>query len=90
VQEVVFGRSGPEHLDKKAFCEVTGLSSEEADNYLSKALLIPREEARFDSEDVAIERILRFAGDLGTKPEEAEYYPRFADEIVTGERAIPS
>ena len=88
MKEVVFGQSGSEHLDKKAFCQVTGLSSEDTDNYLSKDLLIPREEGRFDPEDVAIGRILRLAEDLGIKPEEAEYYPRFAEEIVAGEMAI--
>ncbi len=88
MKEVVFGQSSPQHIDKKAFCRVTGLSSEEIDKYLSEDLLIPKEEGRFDPEDVAIGRILRLAGDLGMKPEEAEYYPRFAEEIVAGEMAI--
>ncbi len=88
MKEVVFGQSGPERLDKKAFCRATGLSPEEVDRYLTKELLIPNEEGRYDPEDVAIGRILRLAGDLGIKPEEAEYYPRFAEEIVTKEMAI--
>ena len=88
LKEVLFGQSSSEHLDKKALCRVTGLSSEEVDKYLSEDLLIPREEGRFDPEDVAIGRILRLAGDLGIKPEEAEYYPHFAKEIVAGEMAI--
>ena len=85
---VVFGQSGPERLDKKAFCRATGLSPKEVNRYLSEDLLIPKEEGRFDPEDVAIGRILRLAGDLGIKPEEAEYYPRFAEEIVTKEMAV--
>jgi len=88
MKEVVFGQSGPERLDKKSFCRATGLSPEEVDRYLTKELLIPNEEGRYDPEDVAIGRILRLAGDLGIKPEEAEYYPRFAEEIVTKEMAI--
>lgn len=88
MKEVVFGQSSPQHIDKKTFCRVTGLSSEEVDKYLSEDLLIPREEGRFDPEDVAIGRILRLARDLGIKPEEAEYYPRFAEEIVAKEMAI--
>jgi len=88
MKEVVFGQSSPQHIDKKTFCRVTGLSSKEVDNYLSEDLLIPEEEGRFDPEDVAIGRILRLAGDLGIKPEEAEYYPRLAEEIVAKEMAI--
>ena len=88
MKEVLFGQSGRERLNKKAFCKVTSLSSEEVNKYLSKDLLIPKEEGRFDPEDVAIGRILRLARDLGIKPEEAEYYPRFAEEIVAKEMAI--
>ncbi|NQT57093.1 MAG: MerR family transcriptional regulator [Desulfobacteraceae bacterium] len=88
LKEVLFGQNGSEHLDKNAFGRVTGLSSEDVDKYLSQDLLIPKEEGRFDPEDVAIGRILRLARDLGIKPEEAEYYPRFAKEIVAKEMAI--
>ncbi|MBW1847641.1 MAG: MerR family transcriptional regulator [Deltaproteobacteria bacterium] len=88
MKEVVFGQSSPQHIDKKTFCRVTGLSSAEVDKYLSEDLLIPKEEGRFDPEDVAIGRILRLAGELGIKPEEAEYYPRLAEEIVGKEMAI--
>ncbi|MCP4667074.1 MAG: MerR family transcriptional regulator [Deltaproteobacteria bacterium] len=88
MKAVVFGQSGPERLDKTAFCRVTGLSSQEVDRYLAKELLIPNEEGRYDPEDVSIGRILRLARDLGIKPEEAEYYPRFAEEIVAREMAI--
>jgi len=88
MKEVVFGQSSPQHIDKKTFCRVTDLSSEEVDKYLSEDLLIPKEEGRFDPEDVAIGRILRLARDLGIKPEEAGYYPRLAEEIVAKEMAI--
>ena len=88
MQEVVFGQNDSEDLDNVAFCQATGLSPEEMEESLAEGLLIPKKEGSFDSEDVAIGRILRLAGDLGIKPEEAEYYPRLAEEIVAKEMAI--
>lgn len=87
MKEILFGQSGPERLDKKAFCRVTGLSPKEVNKYLAKDLLIPKEKGCFDQEDVAIGQVLRSARDLGIKPGEADY-PRLAEEIVAKEMAI--
>ena len=88
MKEVVFGQSGPECLDKKAVCKVTGLSREEVEKCLAENLLMPKEEGLFDQEDVAIGQVLRLAKNLGITFEEAEYYPRFAEKIVVEEMAI--
>ena len=88
MKEVVFGQSGPERLDKKAFCKVTGLSREEVEKCLAENLLMPKEEGLFDQEDVAIGQVLRLAKNLGITFEETEYYPRFAEKIVVEEMAI--
>ena len=88
LKEVVFGQNDSKDLDTVAFCQATGLSPKEVEEFLAEGLLIPKKEGGFDSEDVAIGRILRLAGNLGIKPKEAEYYPRFAEKIVAEELAI--
>jgi len=88
MKEVVFGRSDSADLDTIAFCRATGLSLEEAEEFLAKGLLIPKKEGRFDSEDVVIGKVLRQSIDLGIRPKDVKYYRRFAEKIVDKDMAL--
>jgi len=88
MKEVVFGRSDSEDLDNSAFCQATGLSPEEVEEFLAQGLLIPKKEGKFDSEDVVIGKVIRQGIDIGIMPKDVTYYRRFAEKIVDKDMAI--
>ncbi len=88
MKEVVFGRSDSEDLDIIAFCQATGLSSEEAEEFLAQGLLIPKKEGCFDSEDVVIGKVIRQGIDIGLRPKDVKYYRHFAEKIVNKDMTL--
>ena len=88
LKEVVFGRHDYENIDRVAFCQATGLSPEEVEEFLAEGLLIPKKEDSFDSEDVVIGKVLRQTIDIGIRPGDLAYYRRFAEKIVAKDMAI--
>ena len=88
LKEVVFGRNDFENLDNMAFCQATGLSPEEVEEFLAEGLLIPKKEDSFDSEDMVIGKVLRQTIDIGLRPIDLAYYRRFAEKIVAKDMTI--
>lgn len=74
-----------DRIDKESFCMATGLSVEETDEFLERSILSPLEDGLFDEEDIAIGKSLRYGLNMGMKPEEWEFYPRLAEQIVNHE-----
>jgi len=84
----VFGSSDAVQMDKKTFCQKTGLSPEEVEKAMELELLIPQSPDYFDSEDQALGNILSQCFELGLPLEELAYYATFGKKIVKEEMAI--
>ncbi len=88
LNDVVFGQKEDNTLNREQFCKNTGLSKKRVADALRLKLLNPKNKRQFDSEDVAVGRILKRILDLGLSFEELEYYPRLARQIVEQETSI--
>ncbi len=88
LKEIVFGKSGSERMDTKAFCRATGLSPEDVDKFIAAGSLMPEKKGRFDTEDVAIGQVLHQYMDMGLRARDTTYYHHFAEKIVAKEMAL--
>lgn len=88
LQETLFGLDDARTLDRQRFCGRTGLSEEQVEACLAERLLMPLEPGRFDRTDAAVGRILARGLELGVRPEDVDFYPRLAEEIVDREMAV--
>ena len=89
LRSFIFGEGDArELLDLGAFCRATGLTVPEVAEWQRAGLLLPLEPDRFDSEDLAIGRILKACGELGITPAEASFYSRLGREIVDHEMQL--
>lgn len=88
LNEVVFGQKEEISYDFKAFAAACGLDRKNLDLALELRLLNPKDKNRFDSEDIAVGRLLKRCMELGLKLEDLDYYPRLAAEIVDHEMEV--
>lgn len=88
LNEVVFGKEEEISYDHKSFSAASGLDKKSLDLALKLNLLNPKSKNRFDSEDVAVGRMLKRSLELGLKLEDLEYYPRLASKIVDHEMDV--
>ncbi len=88
LNDVVFGQKEDNTLNREQFCKNTGLSNKRVTEAVRLKLLNPKNQKHFDSEDVAVGRMLKRSLDLGLSFKELEYYPRLAQQIVEQELAI--
>lgn len=84
LQSMLFG-SAVEKMDKKSFCEATGLTGPQVTALCGLQLVAPLEENAFDDQDLAVARLLKECLDFGVAPEDLAFYPRIAKEIVDSE-----
>lgn len=90
LNEVVFGPKGNSRLSRGEFCKATGLSKEQLKQAIEKKLVNPKEEERFDSEDVAVGKMLKRILDFGISFERLSFYSELAGGIVEQELSIQS
>lgn len=88
IQDILVGLRDSQRIDLQAFCQATGLSPQVVDECIAERLLLPIEEGFFDSEDVALGRLLYQSGNLGLTLKDAAFYPRWAQKIVQEELAL--
>ncbi len=84
LQTQVFG-SGEKRLEKNAFCRATKLSEEELDLLCGLKIIIPLEDDQFNEQDRTIGILLKQSLELGMDPEELEFYPKIATQLVDRE-----
>jgi DNA-binding transcriptional MerR regulator len=88
LNDIVFGRKGDDSVNRKQFCNITGLSKTDVTKAIRSKLLNPKDKRQFDSEDIAVGRMLKRSLDLGISFKDLEYYPRLAQQIVEQELAV--
>ncbi len=88
LNDVVFGQKDSNLLSLAQFCKMTGLTKARAAGAIRLKLLNPKDKKQFDSEDVAVGRMLKRSMDLGLSLEELGYYPQLGQQIVEHEMAI--
>jgi len=87
LQNQVFG-CGENMVSKKEFCIVTGLSEKELDRLSDLELIIPLEKDHFNAQDKTIGILLKQSLDLGMNPDDLNFYPRIAKELVDRELSV--
>jgi DNA-binding transcriptional MerR regulator len=85
LNNVIFGQKEETICSDEKLCEICGLDMENLETALRLKLLNPKTENQYDSEDIAVGRILKRCLELGLDLEDLEYYPRLASKIVTHE-----
>ena len=88
MHEEVFGPEDTVSMDADAFSRATGLAAKDVAAAVKADLVIPKQNGRYDTEDLAIGRALRKVIDLGLSLKEAAYYPVLAESIVDREMAV--
>jgi DNA-binding transcriptional MerR regulator len=84
----IFGTARGENMDRRAFEEATGLTSEQVSELLEADLLLPLEEGRFRQDDVDAGRGLAAGLERGIRPEDLAFYPKIAKELVDHEMRL--
>ena len=85
LNEVVFGQKDTIEYGQKQFCKETGLTGSIVKRAISMQLIQPKEEGVFDSEDVAVGKMLQQIIGWGYDLDLLEFYPRLAEKIVKHE-----
>jgi len=89
LNELIFGPLQTEgDLDLPAFCEATGLSREQVQQFLRAKLLLPAQEGRFDRGDVVMGRMYVSGMAAGMQLEDMAYYVELGEKIVDSEMAL--
>ena len=89
LNELIFGPLQTEgDLDLPAFCEATGLSREQVQQFLRAKLLLPAQEGRFDREDVVMGRMYGSGMAAGMQLEDMTYYVELGEKIIDHELAL--
>ena len=89
LNELIFGPLQTEgDLDLPAFCEATGISREQVQQFLSAKLLLPTQEGRFDRGDVVMGRMYVSGMAAGVQLEDMAYYVELGEKIVDREMAL--
>ncbi len=89
LNNLVFGETPADMLlDKEAYCEATGLTTEQVDALLEARLLLPLEPGCFDPEDVLFGRMFVGAFSFGLKIEHVTFYVTLGEQIVDQEFAL--
>jgi len=88
MSEFIFGKADNVNMNKKEFCEATGLSLSRLKEAISAQVIVPREDGCFDSEDLAVGRMLNQDNQPGISVEDLSFYPQLATKIVAKEIAI--
>ncbi|MBU2510019.1 MerR family transcriptional regulator [bacterium] len=85
LNEVVFGRKDEVEYNLKQFCEVSGLDRASAKKAIEMQLINPKEAGLFDSEDVAMGKMLKQSINRGFSLKSLDFYPKLAAQIVEKE-----
>ncbi len=88
MSEFIFGKADNIKMNKKEFCEAAGLSPSALKKAIAAQVVVPREDGCFDSEDLAVGRMLSQNNELGITAEDLAFYPLMAKKIVEKEIAI--
>lgn len=88
LNEVIFGQEDEVSYDREAYKEMTGLSVESLKDALNLRLIKPKQENRFDAEDVSVGRMLKRIEGLGLSLSQLDFYPEMARKIVEQEVEI--
>ncbi len=88
MSEFIFGKADNIKMDEKAFCEAAGLSPSKFKEAITAQVIVPREEGCFDSEDLAVGRMLSQHIDLGLTVADLSFYPQMAERIVEKEISL--
>lgn len=86
--ETIFGGSAGPSLDETAFCDATGLGSEQIEGLLENGLLLPLEVGRYNEQDVTIGRIYAQGFVLGITVSDMTFYAVTAKQIVDEEMRL--
>jgi DNA-binding transcriptional MerR regulator len=88
LSETIFGSADGTPLDEAAFCDATGLSSEQVKALIENGLLLPLEKGRYNGQDVTIGRIYAQGLDLGIAVSDMAFYAVAAKQIVDEEMRL--
>jgi DNA-binding transcriptional MerR regulator len=89
LNELIFGPLQTEgDLDLPAFCEATGLSREQVQQFVCAKLLLPAQEGRFDQTDAVMGRMYVNGMAAGLQLEDMVYYVELGEKIVDHEMAL--
>ncbi|MCP4117898.1 MAG: MerR family transcriptional regulator [Desulfobacteraceae bacterium] len=85
LHDSLFGRSDSRDLSLEEFCKASGLDPEAVEKWMEIGILIPKQEGKFDSEDLTIGRLLKQVEEGGSGPEDLAFYGEIASELSTRE-----
>ncbi len=85
LNEVVFGQKDEVEYTLDQFCKASGLDSSSVEKAMEIELLNPKEEGSFDSEDIAVGKMLKQSIKRGLSLESLDFYPKLAALIVEKE-----
>jgi predicted DNA-binding transcriptional regulator AlpA len=88
LSETIFGSADGAPLDKAAFCDATGLSSEQVKALIESGLLLPLQTGRYNEQDVAIGKSYAQGLALGIKVSDMAFYAVAAKRIVDEEMRL--
>lgn len=88
LNETVFMNGKGPCLDKRAFCDATGLTPGQFKALMDNGLLLPLEKGRFNEQDVTIGRIYAQGLALGIKVSDLTFYAVTAKQIVDEEMRL--
>lgn len=86
--ELVFNTQDETPLNLEEYCKATGLPPETVQQLLALDLLIPLQDGTFDQQDVAIGMLFFKGQEDNFNPEELQFYPDLASQIVEHEMAL--
>lgn len=88
LSETIFGSAEGVPLDEAAFCDATGLSSEQIETLIENGLLLPLEPGEYNGQDVTIGRIYAQGLALGIAASDMAFYAVAAKRIVDEEMRL--
>ena len=88
LNEVIFSGHEEPSLGRDEFCAATGLSSGQTAELVSKGLLVPLEDDRFNRYDVGVGTVYAKGFSAGLTATDFVFYAESAKKIVDGEMAL--
>jgi len=87
LQSMLFG-SKMEKLNKTDLCRESELTLSQLEFLCKKDLISPIEHNTFDDQDLAAAKLFKICFSLNVKPDDLNFYPKFAKKIVANEIRI--
>lgn len=89
LNEIIFGNLSPgSSVDRRRFCDQTGLKDEQVTALIDARLLQPLEQDRFDSDDISMGKLYARGNEAGIGIEDMTYYVELGEKIVDHEMAL--